>query len=360
MKIILRFIAVPILATLALAGCASTGDNEPPAAGGEVGNETLVLSTFPFGIEEFQEAIIDPFTAETGIRVEVETGFNADRLAQLQLAAGDNPGVDVMLISDYYAALGQEDQLFQQVDASQVPHLGEISEFATDAAYFGPAYSYQLNGILYRSDELSPAEAADWDVFADANYAGKLALPDMAVTAGQLTVSGVAETYGSGPYDVDAAFSTMANWAPGILQFYSSSTEVSNLITQGEIVAAAVLNGFATNLIASGEPIGWTQPAQGAYMATNRVMIPAGAKNVSAAHQFINYLLSVEAQSASAEKVGDLPVNPGAKIPERITAVVGEIGADPIKAGYSTLDPSELVPTRNEWMDRFAREVSSR
>lgn len=350
------FAAGAAASAIVLAGCsASNGD-----AGSDSGSDVLVVSTFPFGVELLQEAVIDPFTEATGIEVEIATGSNADRLSQLQLTDGVDPGVDVMMISDYYAALGQEGDLFQQVDASAVPNLDEIADFAKEDSYLGPAYSYQLNGTLYRTDELDADEASSWDLYGDADYAGKLALPDISVTAGQLAVSGVAATYGDGPYDVDTAFETMGEWAPGILQFYSSSTEVTNLITQGEIVAADSLSGFATDLIASGEPVAWTAPSEGAYMATNRAMIPTGAANVDAAEQFIDYLLSVEAQTSSAAIVGDLPVNPAAEIPDEILAVVGDIAADPIAAGFATLDPTELVPTRSEWVDRFAREVTSK
>lgn len=342
-----------VVGALALAGCSG-------GSGSDDDTQTLVVSTFPFGVEQFQEAVVDPFTEATGIEVEIETGSNSDRLSQLQLAGGDDPGIDVMLISDYYAALGQEDDLFQQVDPANVETLGEIADFAKEDTYLGPAYSYQLNGTLYSTDAVSAEEAADWSLYGDPAYAGKVALPDISVTAGQLMISGVAATEGSGPYDIDAALSTLAGWAPGILQFYSSSTEVTNLLTQGEIVAADSLSGFATDLVASGEPIAWTPPATGRYMATNRAMIPTGAANLDAAEQFIDYLLSVEAQTSSAEIVGDLPVNLGAQVPDSITAVVGDIAADPTAAGYSTLDPTELVPTRSEWVDRFAREVTSK
>lgn len=335
-----------------LAGCSSNGSSSSDA-------ESIVVSTFPFGVEEFQEAVVDPFTEATGIEVEIETGSNADRLSKLQLADGD-PGVDVMLISDYYAALGQEDDLFQQVDAADVPNLDTIAEFATEEAYVGPAYSYQLNGTLYSTDELDADEAADWSLYGDSRYEGRVALPDISVTAGQLMVSGVAAEVGDGPYDIDAALEQLGTWSPNVLQFYSSSTEVTNLLTQGEIVAADALSGFATDLVASGEPVAWTPPATGRYMATNRAMIPTGAENVDGASQFIDYLLSAEAQSSSAEIVGDLPVNPDATIPSTIQDVVGDIAADPIAAGYATLDPTELVSTRADWVDRFAREVTSR
>ncbi|MGO1562374.1 MAG: ABC transporter substrate-binding protein [Actinomycetaceae bacterium] len=346
-----RIVAASTLLVLASAGVAACGGGDSEADG-----DTIVVSTFPFNVEPFTEAVIDPFTEATGIEVEIETGSNADRLSQLRLDQGDS-GIDVMLISDTYAAIAQEDDLFQEVTAEDVPNLEEIAPFAVEDGFTGPAYSYQLNGIMYDTDALSEEEAADWDLFADPANSGRLVLPDIAVTAGQLTVSGVGEAYGSGPYDVDTAFSTLAEWSPNILQFYSSSTEMTNLLTQGEIVAGAALNGFATDLIASGEPVAWTPPAEGRYMATNRAMVPTGAPNVEGAYQFIDYLLSLEAQQASAELVGDLPVNLDVEMPEELTAVVGDIAEDPEDAGYSTLDPAEITPNRDEWVERFAREV---
>lgn len=354
--------AAAVLAATALVAACSGGDAEESATSAGTDGEpsgSIVVSTFPFGVEQFQEAVIDPFTEATGITVEVETGSNADRLSQLELA-GDRSGVDVMLISDSFAAAGQGSDLFQSFTAAEVPNLDEIADFAVEEGFDGPAYSYQLNGILYNTDEVTADEAADWSLFENADYSGRLGFPDFSVTAGQLAVSGVAESYGDGPYDIDTAYEVIGGWAPGILQFYSSSTEVTNLLTQGEIVAADSLSGFATTLVASGEPVAWTAPAEGRYMATNRAMIPAGAPNAPAAQAFIDYLLSVEAQTASAEIVGDLPVNLAAEIPTEITDVVGDIATDPIAAGYATLDPAETTPNRAAWLERFAREVTSR
>ncbi|WP_109473781.1 ABC transporter substrate-binding protein [Ornithinimicrobium cavernae] len=347
-----RSLSIALAATTAvsLAACGSGGGEEAGSS------DTLVVSTFPFGVEEFTEAVVDPFTEATGITVELDTGSNADRLSRLKLE-GEDSGIDVMLISDTYAGIADEEELFQEVTAEDVPALGDIADFAIDEAYSGPAYSYQLNGVLYNTDELTAEEAASWELYADPAHSGRVALPDIAVTAGQLTVSGVAATYGSGPYDVDTAFTTMAQWAPNVLQFYSSTTEFTNLLTQGEVVGGVALNGFATDLIAAGEPIAWTPPAEGRFMATNRAMVPVGAPNEDGAHQFIDYLLSVEAQQASAELVGDLPVNLAVELPEELTAVVGDVAADPTGAGYATLDPTEIVPNRTEWVERFAREV---
>lgn len=337
--------------TLAVTGCSSKSGSSTSG-----GKGTITVSTFPFGVEEFTKAVIDPFTKKTGIKVKVVTGSNADRISQLKIAKG-KPNSDVMLISDYYAAMGQATKLFTPVDAARVPNLGKLAKFAVDTAYDGPAYSYQLNGVLYDTGKFKAQEASQWELFGDPANRKKVALPDISATAGQLMVSGVAATYGSGPYDVDTAFAKLKSWAQGVLQFYKSSTEVTNLLTQGEIVAAMTLNGFATHLVESGQPVAWTPPATGRFMATNRAMIPTGASNLEGALAFIDYLLSVEAQSESARVVGDLPVNTGAEVPSSLTDVVGDVAKDPVAAGYRTLDPEPLVQHRSDWVARFSSEV---
>ncbi|MFC7861364.1 extracellular solute-binding protein [Arthrobacter koreensis] len=347
-----KFSVAAVAAALLLSGCGSDSSSDAES-------KTLVLSAFPFGAEAFEEAVVKPFEEKTGITVEIETGSNADRLSSLELAGGDS-GVDVMLMSDFYAAMGEDKDLFQDVNAEKVPNLENIADFAVSDDFSGPSYSYQLNGVLYRTGDVSAEEAASWDLYGDADYAGRVAFPDISTAGGQLSVTGVADTYGQDPYDIDAALEAIGGWSPNILKFVSSSTEITNLLVQGEIVASPTLNGFATDLIENGEPVAWTATDEGRYMATNRVLIPSGAKNVDAAHEFIDYLLSTEAQTASAELVGDLPVNPEATVPDSLTAVVGDIAADPIAAGFSTLDFPTIVANYDTWVDRFAREASSK
>ncbi|MFI9460578.1 ABC transporter substrate-binding protein [Streptomyces xiamenensis] len=346
-----------ISAVLTLSACGSSDSGSGGDGSGELAGTTIVVSTFPFGVEDFQTNVVEPFERATGAKVEIDSGSNADRLTQLQLAGG-NPGIDVMLISDTFAALGQDQDLFQRFDAEDVPNLNELHEFAVDEAYAGPAYTYQLNGILYRSDELSAEEAAEWSIFEDPALAGKVALPDISATAGQLTVSGIGAAYGSGPYDVDTAFTTMGEWAPDVLQFYTSTTEVSNLIAQGEILAVPTIIGFVPPLVASGQPIGWIPPTEGRYMATNRLMIPEGAENTEGAYAFIDYMLSQEAQEASLAT--DLPVRPDVTPAPSFTGLMGENAGDPVAMGYETLSPEEITANRADWVDRFAREVSGK
>ncbi|MET3810833.1 ABC transporter substrate-binding protein [Arthrobacter sp. UYEF3] len=350
----LAFGAALVAAALTMTACGSGQSGSP---GGEE-EKKLVLSSFAFGVDDLKKSVIEPFTKATGIEVEIESGSNADRLSKLEL--NKNSGIDVMLIADYYAALGQAKDLFAKVDASKIPNMAKISPFASDEKFNGPAYTFQLNGMMYRTDVMGADKAAKWETLADPANARKVALPDLAASSGQLTLSGVSATYGSGPFDVDKGFAKLGALAPSTLKFYTASTEVTNLIQQKEIVLAPALDGFAYNLVRSGAPVAWTPPATGKYMTTNRAMVVKGTQHPTNAAKFIDYLLSSEAQSASAQALGDKPVNPAATFPELLTKISGPAAKDPVAAGFTALDPAPIVENRSKWVERYAREVSSK
>ena len=341
-------------AALTLTGC---GGGAAPAGGSSTAAKTLKVSTFSFGVEGFTDAVVKPFEAKTGIKVEVVTGKNAERLNELK-ATENSAGVDVMLITDNFAAQGQADKLFDKIDSSKLPSLADVADFAKGADLYGPATTYQLNGIVYDTRKVTAKQAKSWDLFGDSKLSGKFALPDISATSGQLTVSGLGTTYGSGPFDYDTALAKLAKWKPGVLKFYASTTEVSNLMTQGEIVAAASISGFAADLIGKDSNFAFAVPSKGAYLATNRAMIPVGAQNVDGAYAFIDYLLGADAQAAALKGYNDLPVNTKVSIPEAMTKMLDGAVPNPTKAGYSTIDAVKAASEFSTLADRFAREVT--
>src|ERR1700754_5083443 len=94
-----RAVLAAALTLIAAAGCSGSSSGEKQAD-----QNTIVVSTFPFGVKEVEQAVATPFTKKTGIKVELDTGSNADRLSKRKLARGE-PEADVVLISDYFAAL---------------------------------------------------------------------------------------------------------------------------------------------------------------------------------------------------------------------------------------------------------------
>src|SRR5690606_23990939 len=191
----------------AASSCAAVREDDP---------DTLVVSTFAFATEEFMEVVGEPFEEETGIEVVLDTGTNAGRLTKLRINK-EAPDTDVVLISDYYARIGADMGLFAEVDPADVPAMEGIWPWAVDPQGYGPAYTFQLLGMVYRTD-LVDGVPDSWD---DLGSGGDYALPDISVSAGPMLVLAAGEHFGSGPADPDAGFEALAGLGPGALQFYT-------------------------------------------------------------------------------------------------------------------------------------------
>ncbi|MFC7330520.1 ABC transporter substrate-binding protein [Marinactinospora rubrisoli] len=332
--------------TVTVTACAPVRENE---------TDTLVVSTFSFATEDFERVIAEPFEERTGIRVILDTGNNATRLTKLRINR-EHPDTDVVLISDYFAAIGEEMGLFEKVDPAAVPNMAEIQPWAVDPDGYGPAYTFQLLGVMYRTD-LVEEPPASWDALWDPEHPGGFALPDISVSAGPLMVLAAGEAYGSGPTDADTGFERLAEIGPDALQFYSRSTEVSSLLERGEIAMAPSLDNFAMEAVASGQPIGFAVPERGRLMTANTAQIVRDAPNRAGAEAFIDFLLEPEVQSEVAQVIYDKPVHPDAEVTDLMLQVSGDAAVDPAGNGYRQGDPDLIAAERSAWLDRYVEEI---
>lgn len=336
------------LLVLPLAGCAGS-------AAGEQTPKKLTVSTFGFGADLFEKNIVKPFEKETGIDVQVESGDNAERLTKLKINRS-NPTVDVAMLSDLFAQRGREQGLFDKIDPSAVPNIDKIHDFAKDKDGYAPAYTYQLLGMLYRTDKFDKAPGVK-DLWK-AEHKGKIAIPDISTSAGVPFLYATAATYGSGPEDTDTAFKKLAANSPNVLKYFSRSTELVSLLDRGEVEMAPALDLFAIDPVEAGKPIAWAPLDKGRYVVSNTAQLVKGAHNKAGAEKFINYLLSAKAQEKAAATFHDKPVNEDAKIPAEITKVSGDAATDPAAAGFTVPNLELAVKNNDEWVDRFQREVS--
>ncbi|WP_067972567.1 ABC transporter substrate-binding protein [Nocardiopsis trehalosi] len=340
-------LAGALTAAMALTSCAATREND---------TDTLVVSTFAFATEEFMEVVGEPFEERTGIEVVLDTGNNAGRLTKLRINK-DAPDTDVVLISDYYAEIGREMDLFARIDPADVPNMADIQPWAVDPDGYGPAYTFQLLGLMYRTDMVdTPPDS--WDALWDPEHPGGFALPDISVSAGPMFVLATGEAYGSGPGDAETGFRRLAEIGPDALQFYTGSTELTSLLERGEIAMAPGLDNFAMNSVEAGQPIGFAVPEEGRVMTANTAQIVAGAPNREGAEQFIDFLLEPEVQAEVAEVIYDKPVHPDAAVTPLMTEVSGDAAVDPAGAGYHQGDLRLIAEQRSAWLDRYIEEVA--
>jgi len=98
--------------------------------------------------------------------------------------------------------------------------------------------------------------------------------------------------------DIAAAGELLAKMAPNVQKFHSS--EYINALSNGDICLVVGWSGDIfqardrADEAKAGVEIGYAIPTEGALMWFDQMAIPADAKHVDAAHQFLNYIMRPE------------------------------------------------------------------
>ena len=139
---------------------------------------------------------------------------------------------------------------------------------------------------------------------------------------------------------------------PNVVKTYSKSSDLANMFSSGEIVAA-ISADFAYGTIANVKPEAeYIVPASGTYLNFNTININKNSKNKDLAYEFINYLLSEEVQLRAAENLGDSPVNNKVVLDE---AKVGNLTFGATVENGKTIDYKFVNSKMNSWVDSWNR-----
>ena len=97
-------LAAVAMTSVLLAGCGSGTENASGGSGnGGTAANKLVISTWGFSEDFFNEEVFGPFEKEHNVDIVLEVGNNAERLNKIRQGTSN---VDVIYLSDYYAQQG--------------------------------------------------------------------------------------------------------------------------------------------------------------------------------------------------------------------------------------------------------------
>jgi putative spermidine/putrescine transport system substrate-binding protein len=103
--------------------------------------------------------------------------------------------------------------------------------------------------------------------------------------------------------------------------------------------------------------IGVLLPPEGSVFQINTINVVEGSKNKDAALAFANYALSQPAQKAFTERMFYAPTNAKAQIDSAALARTAAAPAN--RARMIPVDWSEIIKVRDQWNQRWRREVIS-
>jgi spermidine/putrescine transport system substrate-binding protein len=254
--------------------------------------------------EYVPQSVLDGFTKATGIEVNYETyASNEEMLAKLMSGAAS---YDLVQPSEYTVEAMVKEKLLVPLDHEQLPNLKNIGK-----EYWGlphdPKLAYSVPymqgtvGIAINTEKVKDPVTGYVDFFQP-KYKGRIVVLDDAVEV----VTWALETKGIAPDQVtkanlEQARPVLAQWLP-LVKVYDSDSPKTALLN-GDVDLGIVWSGEAAILIQEqGKKFRYVLPKEGAHMFIDSLAIPKGAKNVTAAHKFIDYILRPDVSRKISEE----------------------------------------------------------
>ena len=311
--------------------------------------QELTISVWGGGYgETWKKVAVDPFVAQTGIKVTVDMGPANQRLSKLLAARG---GVDLMFITDHQMAVAKSRGLLEAFDPAQVPNAANLIDFARDPLgdKLCPAITVLGIGMAYNKDHF-PTPPKAWSELLQNDLKAPQAFMDIAFSVAPSMLIQLAELNGGSIDNVDPGIKAMAD-RKSRARFFKLF-EVLDWINRGEVSVAPMLNTFVKR--DPNVPLRFAFPEKDAIGVVNMACIIKGTKNKIAAERFLNYYLSDGVQSQMAATFGEMPVTKTAKIPEGIPY---EVLSPERIARLKFYNPVKIGAQRQLWIDKFEEKV---
>ncbi|MBM7871186.1 putative spermidine/putrescine transport system substrate-binding protein [Clostridium pascui] len=352
MKKLSILLASVLTVTTLLVGCgskeASTNTKEEP--------KTLTISTWGFNEDLLKKNVYEPFEKKYNVKIVLEKGNNGERLTKLKQK---KEGIDLIYLADLYSMQGIKQGLFEKINTENIPNLNNVYDLAKapQGEGYGPAYTINSLGIVY-DPEVIKTPITSWADLWKPELKGKIAIPDITVTAGPLMMMVAGDQAGVDIKGNEAkAFDKMKQLAPSVVKYYGKSSELANMFNQGEI-AVAVIQDFAYgNILKACPQAKFVTPAEGSYVGLNTINVVKGSKNKELAEKFIDFALSEEVQTATGKAKVEAPANKNVKLTEE--EAKGQTYGEEMIKKLKSVNWEYVNEVNKQWIDTWNKEISS-
>jgi len=358
-------VVVCTLAAGAFAGRAlvSRADAQAKSGPGSVPPAQKEIVFYGFGgthEKNMRARIIPAFEQKYGVKVVYVTGTANSSFAKVR-AQKDRPEGDVLWTNDVLHVVGKRLGLFEKLDPQRLTNLNDVLDIAKDSEGIGAMQGFQAEGLQYNTkvfrDKGWPVPTSWYDLWKP-EFKGRVGLYGASGAYMQYFIPFLARLEGGNERNVEAAFKKLKDLAPSAPTFVNAPAELDNLIKQGEVWITFNGSSRVYELAGTGFPVDFVYPKEGTILFGNWFEVLKGAPHPELAQEFVNYLVSAEAQAAFAKYVFFGPINRLTKLdPETAKRVphTREQLAKLVKLDYVAMN--EQLPA---WTDRFNKEIERR
>jgi iron(III) transport system substrate-binding protein len=282
------------------------------------------------------EALYEGFQEATGIRVNVVEA-DADQLIERIKSEGNNSPADLLMTVDAGRLWRAEQEgLFEPISSSALDQA--IPEYLRNPEGLWFGLTKRARVIMYNRDRVNPADLSTYEALTDDRWRGQVLTRTSTHVYNQSLVGSIIAAHGAEETE---------EWVRGLVANFARPPE-GNDTAQIRAVAAglgdlAISNTYyIARLIKSESPedqevaskIGVFFPNQadrGTHINISGAGVLSSAPNKAAAVQFLEYLVSPEAQRIFAEANNEYPVVEGVAV-DSVVAGFGEFKEDSLNA----------------------------
>lgn len=350
-------------------GAGSAAPSAAPSAAAVGGGEpeaNLEFANWPLYIDvddEGNSPTIQQFEEATGVDVNyteaIEDNNSFFGTIQPPLAAGDDTGYDIIVVTDWMVGNMIRLGYLEPIDVERdVPNFLENTDpvYAERSYDPGNVYSvpYQsgITGIAY-NPALVDEEITSWAQLLDPafieKYCGQIGMFVDARDAlsSALLYNGVVPA-DSTMEDVEAAQQVLLDQAPCVRDYYGN--EYAQGLADGSLAITMAWSGDVFQLQFDNPDLTFVLPEEGGILWTDNMVIPKGAAHPNAALAMMDFLYDPEIAAQVAEYVNFITPVPGAK--EVILQHAEEAESEEDAEYLRTVADSPLVFPTQDMLDR--------
>jgi putative spermidine/putrescine transport system substrate-binding protein len=264
---------------------------------------------------------VSDFEQETGCKVNVKIGNTSDEMVQL------------MRTGQYDAVSASGDatgRLFEggdvvPVNTDLIPNYEDVFDALKDQPYntfdgqpYGIPHGRGSNLLMYDPNEVKPAPTS-WDVVFDkaSEYSGKVTAYDNPIYIADAALYlretqpdlGITDPYELDQEQFDAAIDLLKQQREHIGEYWSDYTKEIQAFANGDSSVGTTWQVIVNLLNADGEPEKVVLPEEGATGWSDTWMISSEAEHPNCAYEWLNHIISPEANAQVAEWFGEAPAN---------------------------------------------------
>lgn len=287
---------------------------EGPAQAAKFDGVTVKIATFGGRWRDIVEKhVVKAFEAEGG-KVEWVLGQPAQNMAKLVAARGQAAPFDVYETMDNFMPGLVQGGFLAPLDLKKIPNTADLVSAGYADANRVMVWITQ-EGIIYNTEkfkELGIPKPTKYADLLDPKLKGRVSIPDISAGGAIPAIVGMAIEGGGSESNIDPALDLINKIAPK--SFWSSSSNLQTMLTNGDVWAAAAQAGSVQRLKGK-VPLGMAHiPVAGkvGVLKQGYLVKVKGTKHSDAVDWIVNQYLTLPMQIATSNEGGQVPVTKAA------------------------------------------------